>query len=305
MTPEQMDALARQMGETTLLARTGGAPSLAVGMAQIFGGVFGDGFLALWYHFAIMFEALFILTTVDAGTRVGRFMLQELAGHVWTPLGRTSWYPSILFSSAVVVAGWGYFLIQGVLDPLGGINSLWPLFGISNQLLAAVALCVGTTLLIKAGKARFAWVTLLPLAWLLAVTLTAGWQKVFSADPRLGFLAHARATAAKVAAGALDPAQGARLVFNDRLDATVAALVRGGSPAGGGDVGAGMAAGVAGPEAGRDPGDRVRGDGVCQLKGGRGSLAVAGGQRGGGSDPGRYSSRESDRWRGCRITRHT
>ena len=224
VTPEQMEALARQMGETTLLARVGGAPSLAVGMAQIFGGVFGDGLLALWYHFAIMFEALFILTTVDAGTRVGRFMLQELAGHFWTPLGRTSWYPSILFSSAVVVAGWGYFLIQGVLDPLGGINSLWPLFGISNQLLAGVALCVGTTLLIKAGKARHAWVTLLPLAWVLTVTFTAGWQKVFSEDPRLGFLAHARATATKVAAGAIDPAQGARLVFNDRLDASIAAL---------------------------------------------------------------------------------
>jgi carbon starvation protein len=224
VTPEQMDTLARQMGETTLLARVGGAPSLAVGMAQIFGRVFGDGLLALWYHFAIMFEALFILTTVDAGTRVGRFMLQELAGHLWAPLGRTSWYPSILFSSAVVVAGWGYFLIQGVLDPLGGINSLWPLFGISNQLLAGVALCVGTTLLIKAGKARYAWVTLLPLAWVLMVTLTAGWQKVMSDDPRLGFLAHARATSARVADGALDAAQGARLVFNDRLDAAVAAV---------------------------------------------------------------------------------
>ncbi len=222
ITPEQMDALAAAMGESTLLARTGGAPSLAVGMATIFAGLFGQHLTALWYHFAIMFEALFILTTVDTGTRVGRFMLQELAGHVWEPLGRTSWYPSILLASALVVAGWGYFLIQGVLDPLGGINSLWPMFGISNQLLAAVALCVGTTVIVKSGKARYAWVTLLPLAWLLTVTLTATWQKVFAADPRLGFLSHARQVAAQVAGGLLDPAQGARLMFNDRLNAVVA-----------------------------------------------------------------------------------
>ncbi len=222
VTPEQMNALAGSVGEQTLLARTGGAPSLAVGMAHIFSGAFGQGLTALWYHFAIMFEALFILTTVDTGTRVGRFMLQELVGHVWTPLGRTSWYPSILLSSALVVAGWGYFLVQGVLDPLGGINSLWPLFGISNQLLAAVALCVGTTLLIKLGKARYAWITLLPLGWLLTVTLTAGYQKIFAAEPRLGFLAHAQWTAEQVAAGAVDAERGARLIFNDRLDAVVA-----------------------------------------------------------------------------------
>jgi carbon starvation protein len=222
VTPEQMTGLAAAVGESTLLSRTGGAPSLAVGMAQIFSGAFGQGLMALWYHFAIMFEALFILTTVDTGTRVGRFMLQELAGHVWKPLGRTSWYPSIIVASALVVAGWGYFLVQGVLDPLGGINSLWPLFGISNQLLAAVALCVGTTILIKGGKARYAWITLLPLAWVLTVTLTAGWQKVFAADPRLGFLAHAALTAQQVADGVLEPARGARLIFNDRLDAVVA-----------------------------------------------------------------------------------
>jgi carbon starvation protein len=215
--PGQMEALARQMGEATLLSRTGGAPSLAVGMASILGRVVRGSGLALWYHFAIMFEALFILTTVDAGTRVGRFMLQELGGHLWKPFGRTSWYPSILASSALIVAGWGYFLYQGVIDPLGGINSLWPLFGIANQLLAAVALCVGTTILIKMGKQRYAWTTLVPLAWLATVTLTAGWQKVFAGDPRLGFLSHARL----VAQGAGNP-NAARLIFNDRLDATLA-----------------------------------------------------------------------------------
>ncbi len=222
VTPGQLTALADQVGEQTLLGRAGGAPSLAVGMAHILSGAFGQGLMALWYHFAIMFEALFILTTVDTGTRVGRFMLQELAGQVWAPLGRTSWYPSIVFASAAVVAGWGYFLVQGVLDPLGGINSLWPLFGISNQLLAAVALCVGTTIIIKSGKARYAWVTLGPLAWVLIVTLTAGWQKVFADDPRLGFLAHAAVTAEQVATGTMDAARGARLIFNDRLDAVAA-----------------------------------------------------------------------------------
>ena len=224
LTPEQMTSLAARVGEGTLLARTGGATSLAVGMAYIFSNVLGQGLMAFWYHFAIMFEALFILTTVDAGTRVGRFMFQELGGYLWKPLGRTSWYPSIMIASAAVVAAWGYFLVQGVLDPLGGINSLWPLFGISNQLLAAVALCVGTTILIKSGKSRYAWTTLVPLAWLLTVTLTAGWQKIFAADPRLGFLSHAAVTAEQVAGGALDPAQGARMIFNDRLDAVVAAL---------------------------------------------------------------------------------
>jgi carbon starvation protein len=221
VTPEQMNALAGSVGEASLLARTGGAPSLAVGMAQIFSGAFGQGLTALWYHFAIMFEALFILTTVDTGTRVGRFMLQELGSHVWKPLGRTSWYPSIIITSAIVVAGWGYFLVQGVMDPLGGINSLWPLFGISNQLLAAIALCVGTTILIKSGKARYSWVTLVPLAWLLLVTLTAGYQKVFSPLPKLGFLAHAALVEAQVAAGTAVP-NAARLIFNDRLDAVVA-----------------------------------------------------------------------------------
>jgi len=224
VTPDAMRELAARMGETTLLARSGGAPSLAVGMAQIFAGatgaVGGGGKTldALWYHFAIMFEALFILTTIDTGTRVGRFMLQEIAGHVWPRFAETSWYPSVIVSSAAVVAGWGYFLYQGVVDPLGGINSLWPLFGISNQLLAAVALCVGTTILIKMGRARFAWVTAAPLAWLVTVTMTAGWQKVFSADPRLGFLAHAASLA-----GSTNPDR-ARLIFNDRLNTFVALL---------------------------------------------------------------------------------
>ncbi|HEV7587377.1 MAG TPA: carbon starvation CstA family protein [Longimicrobium sp.] len=228
VTPADMQALAQRVGEQTLLARTGGAPSLAVGMSQIFSGVLGGPALAaVWYHFAIMFEALFILTTIDTGTRVGRFMLQELLGHVWKPLGRTSWYPSIVLSSGLMVSFWGYFLYQGVVDPLGGINSLWPLFGISNQLLAAIALCVGTTVLIKIGKARYAWITLAPLAWLAAVTFTAGWQKVFSPDPRLGFLAHAAAIRAKLATGALPAgaktiADAHRMLFNDRMDAVVA-----------------------------------------------------------------------------------
>ena len=224
VTPEQLTALSASVGEASLLGRVGGAPSLAVGMAHIFSGAFGQQLMGLWYHFAIMFEALFILTTLDAGTRVGRFMLQEFLGHLWEPLGRTSWYPSNLLASGLIVVAWGYFLVQGVLDPLGGINSLWPLFGISNQLLAAVALCVGTTIIIKAGKPRYAWVTLVPLAWLLAVTLTAGWQKIFAPDPRLGFLAHARDTAARIAAGALDPAKGARMILNDRVDAALAGI---------------------------------------------------------------------------------
>jgi carbon starvation protein len=224
----EIEGLARLVGEESLLSRTGGAPSLAVGMANIFANVLGGPTtMALWYHFAIMFEAIFILTTLDTGTRVGRFMLQDLGGQLWAPFGRTSWTPMVWLSSAIFVGLWGHFLYQGVVDPFGGINSLWPLFGISNQLLAAVALCVGTTVIIKMGKARYAPITILPLVWLVIVTVTAGWQKIFAADPRLGFLAHARWLAERAAAGVLPPGAGStadvsRMIFNDYLDAAVA-----------------------------------------------------------------------------------
>jgi carbon starvation protein len=213
-----MHSLAQSVGEQTLFNRTGGAPAFAVGMAHIFShSLGGQMVMAIWYHFAIMFEALFILTVLDAGTRVGRFMIQDALGHVWKPFGRTSWYPSILATSAMIVAAWGYFLWQGVKDPLGGINSLWPLFGISNQLLATVALCVATTILIKMGKAKYALATLVPLFWLVSVTFTASWQKIFDPEPRIGFLAHARQLA--MAGG------NARLIFNDRLDAAVTGVL--------------------------------------------------------------------------------
>jgi len=222
VTMEQMNGLATSMGEDSLFARTGGAPSLAVGMASIFAGAFGQMVPALWYHFAIMFEALFILTTLDAGTRVARFMLQDLIGNIWPKFGETSWYPGVLMSSALVVGAWGYFLYMGTIDPRGGINSLWPLFGISNQMLAAIALCVGTTILVKSGKLRYAWVTGLPLVWLIIVTSSAAWAKLFSPDTRLGFLAHAEHLSQKMAAGTLSPEMAAhapQLIFNDRLNA--------------------------------------------------------------------------------------
>jgi carbon starvation protein len=192
VSPETLTQTAQQVGESTIVARTGGGPTLAVGMAQIFSGFLGGAALmAFWYHFAIMFEALFILTTVDAGTRVGRFMLQDLAGNVWRPAGRPSWWPGVIVASAVIVAAWGYFLYQGATDPLGGVFQLFPLFGIANQLLAAVALAVGTTILIKMGKLKYAWITLVPLAFDAANTLAASYYKIFSSDPKLGFFAQA------------------------------------------------------------------------------------------------------------------
>ena len=198
-------------------------------MAQIFSTTIGgERLLSIWYHFAIMFEALFILTVLDAGTRVGRFMIQELCGRVWKPIGRLNWYPAILMSSALIVGAWGYFLYQGVVDPLGGINSLWPLFGISNQLLAAVALVVATTILLKMGRLKWIWVTLLPMAWLVVITMTASYQKIFSSNPRIGFLSFANALAARIAAGAVPAAKIAearRVIFNQRLDAAVTAVL--------------------------------------------------------------------------------
>jgi carbon starvation protein len=221
VTAEQMNQLAKDMGETSLFARTGGAPSLAVGMASIFGSAFGKGLLALWYHFAIMFEAIFILTTLDAGTRVGRFMLQDLLGNFNKKLGETSYTPSVILTSAIVVAGWGYFLYIGVIDPNGGVNILWPLFGIANQMLAAIALAVATGIFVKSGKLKFAWVTGLPLTWLIIVTSNAAWQKVFSDDVRVGFFAAANDLSAKLAAGTL-PTEKAlvapQLIFNQHLD---------------------------------------------------------------------------------------
>ncbi len=225
VTAAEMQSLANDVGEKSLFYRTGGAPSLALGMAHIFSGTGGGrSILGFWYHFAIMFEALFILTVIDAGTRVGRFMLQDLLGNVWKPLGQTSWMPGVLLTSAAIVLAWGYFLYQGVIDPLGGINSLWPLFGIANQLLASIALCVATTILIKMHRAKYMWVTCVPLTWLLIVTYTAAWQKIWDPSPRIGFLAQADVLqkaldAGKVAAGKV--ADQKTLIFNAQLDAVL------------------------------------------------------------------------------------
>jgi carbon starvation protein len=205
VSPETLSQTANAVGEDSIVGRTGGGPTLAVGMSEIFAGFLGGAALqAFWYHFAIMFEALFILTTVDAGTRVGRFMIQDLVGNIWQPFARTSWLPANLIASALIVTAWGYFLYAGVNDPLGGINQLFPLFGIANQLLAAVALTVGTTILIKMGKLRYVWVTALPLAWDAAVTLTASYQKIFSTNPAIGFFAQRAEALKSLEAGKLN-----------------------------------------------------------------------------------------------------
>jgi carbon starvation protein len=203
VTVDTMHRLAGEMGLPSLFARTGGAPSLAVGMASIFSETFGGGLMKFWYHFAIMFEVLFILTTLDAGTRVGRFMLQDFGGHFWKRFGNVSSYPMTVLASFIFVAAWGYFLWQGVTDPKGGIRFLWPLFGISNQLLAGIALTVATGIIIKMGKVRYAWVTGIPLTWLAVVCTTAAVEKVFSPNPEIGFWSGANALAAKIAEGSI------------------------------------------------------------------------------------------------------
>ena len=227
VTENQMQTLATNLGESTMFNRAGGAPTFAVGMAHMFARISAKPTaLALWYHFAIMFEALFILTTIDAGTRVGRFLLQDLLGNVWRPLGNTRSWSANFLASVLLVAAWGWFLYQGVIDPLGGINSLWPLFGLANQLLSVVALCLGTTLLIKMHKARYMLVTLAPLGFMCAVTFSAGYLKVFSSDPRLGFLSGARLllNQASTAPDAIKAAELMRQAGVWRFDAVVAAF---------------------------------------------------------------------------------
>ncbi len=230
ITPDIINQTAKDVGEHTILNRAGGAPTLAVGMAQIMAqAVGGKALEAFWYHFAILFEALFILTAVDAGTRAGRFMIQDLLGHVYAPLGRTDSIPANVIATLLCVAGWGYFVYQGTVDPLGGINTLWPLFGIGNQMLAGIALLLCTTVLMKMKRERYTWVTLVPTAWLLVCTLTAGWQKIFSGDPRIGFFALASKYSESAAAGvviapAKSVAQMQQVAFNNYLCGTITAL---------------------------------------------------------------------------------
>jgi carbon starvation protein len=226
VTQADMATLAASIGEKTMIGRTGGAPTFAVGMAHMFAGVFhSPAALALWYHFAIMFEAMFILTTIDAGTRAGRFLIQDLLGYVWKPLSRTDWPVASFGASFLFVSLWGWFLNQGVIDPLGGINSLWPIFGVANQLLAVIALSLGTTVLIKMERTRYLWVPLVPLAWLLSVTMSAGWMKIFSPDPRLGFLSAAANFRLKIAGSgtALQLSEWRTQLLNNQVDAVVTA----------------------------------------------------------------------------------
>ncbi|WP_454279280.1 carbon starvation CstA family protein [Sphingomonas sp. Marseille-Q8236] len=230
---DTLTQVAKDVGEHTIISRAGGAPTLAVAMAEIFSHLFGgQAMKAFWYHFAILFEALFILTAVDAGTRAGRFMLQDLIGLAVPSFRGSSKVAPGLIATALCVAAWGFFLYQGVTDPLGGVNTLWPLFGISNQMLAAVALMLATVVLFRMKKDRFAWITVVPTVWLLACTLTAGWLKIFSADPRVGFLAHADKFASAAAEGKILPpaktmAEMGRIVFNDRIDAGLCAIFLG------------------------------------------------------------------------------
>jgi carbon starvation protein len=230
VTPAMLDQVAKDVGEATILSRTGGAPTLAVGMANILSAAIGgQAMMAFWYHFAILFEALFILTTVDAGTRVARFMIQDLLGTAMPRFRETSSWTGNLLATALAVGGWGWFLYQGVTDPLGGINTLWPLFGISNQMLAAIALTMCTVVLFRMKRERYAWVTLLPLTWLLICTLTAGWQKMFHPDPKIGFLAHATRYGDALARGEiLAPAKSVgqmrQVIFNDYVNASLCAL---------------------------------------------------------------------------------